>query len=111
MKIAGLVLAILINIAFSPAASFSEQDATAQEIYSMRGSIVDVDWAGSKIVLRCSVDSSYDEMTFEVNDDTVITRGDEKWEFSNIQSGDRVKIQYFNRQFGWPLAVSIAIDI
>lgn len=102
-------VAMLFLAAAHPA--YPQENQDAKEFKVLDGTVASVDWVGSTLVLRCLVNGNFDEKTFYVNSQTKISKGGRGWGLSNINVGDHVKIQYYERKLNWPLAVDIEVAL
>lgn len=86
------------------------QDQTSQT-NEMQGTIAELDWAGSKLVLRTFIDNNFDEAVFIVPDDVKVYKGTGSWSFAELNVGDRIVVQYYPQKFMLPKIVSIRVEI
>lgn len=82
--------------------SSGQQDTTSEgSIQSVTGTVAEVDWASSTLIVHTHDYGSGDQLTFFVPDDAVLTRGSGTIGFAEINQGDEVEIQYLNTLSGF----------
>ena len=79
------------------------------EIKSVDGQIYELDWAGSKIVVRWLElsDNSYRELILNVPDDAVIRKGADTIESSELEISDGVTVKYYENPDGTGTLISL----
>ncbi len=75
--------------------SFCQDMDEENKIMTVEGSLVQVDWVGSKIVVRGGGDVGEEEISINILPDTCIFRGDEEITADDIEQGDHVTVKYY----------------
>lgn len=89
---------------------FSSEQAEGQEVSTISGKLIAIDWIGSVVVVRIKLPGGiYDEMTYHVSRDTKITKGVQSLTFGELHEQDRVTIEYFNQRFQGLHAIHIMV--
>jgi hypothetical protein len=73
------------------------------------GTIYDLDWAASKMVVRWpdASGSAYREMVLDVPDNAVMIRGAEQIDFSELEINDAVTAKYYENPDGTGTLISL----
>jgi hypothetical protein len=102
------VLALVLGL-FLTVMCYAQDQSENKEIKTISGTVRQLDWVGSVIIVRClNVSSSnYDETTFYVTDDTKISRGINTVTLSAIEQGDEVTVDYYDDSFRGLVATRI----
>ncbi|MFH1189896.1 MAG: hypothetical protein V1682_04330 [Candidatus Omnitrophota bacterium] len=96
-------------IAAGPAC-YSAEEAEGQDVSTMSGKVIAIDWVSSEIVVRIQLPGGiHDELTFHVSRDTKITKGLHSLTFGELHEQDRVTIEYFNKRFKGLHAIHITV--
>lgn len=89
-KAAALLTAVLFAVAAAA------PDAPAAEIKTVSGQLVDIDWAGSKIVVSwlSQDDNTFHDVAINVPDDAKLRRGADEINFSELETPSDVTVKY-----------------
>jgi hypothetical protein len=111
MKRKMFVLSLLFVIVLC-SFGYCQNSASAKQIRRATGRVVDVDWVAGKIVVRTEdFDSgNVDEITFQVPDNTPITRGTDNIDLSDINQSDLVIVEYDNSSLVGAKAITITVQ-
>jgi hypothetical protein len=100
--------AVLLGIACC-VHGFCQDSGSTKETKSLTGTAIAIDWVASLLTIRYfdTLKDSYDEITLTVTSDTRILRGTDRIDFSGIEEGDEVVIEYYRDDFSGLKARSI----
>ncbi|MFH1442101.1 MAG: hypothetical protein ABIH18_08705 [Candidatus Omnitrophota bacterium] len=85
---------------------YAQEDlAEGQPILSVSGTVSDMNWVTSTLVVR----SYHDEITFFVPQNTVITKGAKQIWFSDIHKFSKVTVMFINTSPGPLKAIRISV--
>jgi len=106
------IIALLLYSAIHVCPAFCQDNSSDQQIQTVKGKIVDIDWVGSKMVVRWydPQELGMDEITFVVSRQTRITKGTSEITLSDLIRENSVTVQYYDRGFSGLAAVSIKVD-
>ena len=89
---------------------YSQQDqGEARMAKAAEGTVFDLDWAGSKMTVKRSDASgnNYYDLVLNVPDDTVMRRGSEEMDFSELEINDAVTVTYYENSDGTGTLISL----
>ena len=102
--LAALVLAALLT---APAVI----SAANREIKTAVGQLTDIDWAGSKIVVRwlSQDDNTFHDVAITVPDDAKIRTGAEEISFSELETPEDVTVKYYEEPDGTATLINLSV--
>jgi len=85
------------------------QDDGQRQIKTLNGNISDVDWAGSKLVIKGyePTTNAYYEVVINVPDSAIIKKGAESIGFSELEEEDAVIVRYYEDDQGNDTLISL----
>jgi hypothetical protein len=103
-----ILCALMVFAAFGPC--YSAEEAEGQEVSTMSGKLVAMDWVNSTIVVKIKLPGGLaDEMTYHISRSTKITKGTSTLSFGELHEQDRVTIEYFNQRFQGLHAIHVTV--
>ena len=101
-KITIILLSVILAIGIAAPCYCQQDQEETRMTRAVDGIIYDLDWSGSKMVVR-SPDASgnaYHEMVLDVPDNAAIRRGSEQIDFSELEIDDAVTVKYYENPDG-----------
>ncbi|MFA5272138.1 MAG: hypothetical protein WC412_07375 [Candidatus Omnitrophota bacterium] len=119
-KIALFILCLMMVATLSLASSFAQDvntpsvDQPTGEVFIKEGfgEIISVDTAASTVIAKISKDENegvYDEVSFFVDEETMITSQDSTWGIADLKAGNKVTLVYETTADGKNVAKSILV--
>lgn len=102
MKTAAILLAVLLGIGAAAPCYCQPPESRQRVVKTIDAQIYDMDWVGSKILLRWldTYDNSYHELTVTVPEGAVIKKGADIIGFSQLEIDDAVTVRYYEDSDG-----------
>jgi len=95
------VLAFMVLLVIILGSGYCAEILTQRDaIKHVTGEVWNVDWVAGKFVIRSMGFTKVDEITFTVSQDTQITRGTSVIAFTDIDTTDRVEVDYYSSLAG-----------
>lgn len=108
-KIIVTLLIAVLGIGAAAPCYCQQAQGELREVKVVDGIISDLDWAGSKMVVKWlnGYDNSYRELVLAVPDNAVIRKGAEGIDFSELQIDDAVTVRYYENPDGTGTLISL----
>lgn len=108
---AGAIFIIALMVLSSSASGRCEDPPDFREIKTIEGQVSDIDWAGSKMVVRWldQQDSTYYETSMAVPDEAEMTKGADIIGFSELEVADNVTARYYEDRDGNAILISLNV--
>ena len=108
LTLAALVALVLAALALTAPAIVS---AANREIKTAVGQLTDIDWAGSKIVVRwlSQDDNTFHDVAITVPDDAKIRTGAEEISFSELETPEDVTVKYYEEPDGTATLINLSV--
>jgi hypothetical protein len=109
-KIAVIIL-ISVVMAGLCAPGFCQDAGDFRQIKTVDGNIYDLDWAGSKVVVRWldQYNNSFHDVVINVPDEAKIRKGTDYIEFSELEINDGVTARYYEEADGADTLITLEV--
>jgi hypothetical protein len=93
------------------AVALSAASASAADIKTAEGRISDIDWAGSKIVVRwlSQDDNVFHDIAITIPDEAKLMKGANEIDFSELEISDDVTVKYYEDLDGNAALISLSV--
>ena len=104
-----VLLSAVLTIGIIAPCYCQQDQKESRAIKVVNGTIYDLDWVGSKIVVRWpdASGSDYYELVLDVPDNAAIRRGSEQIDFSELEVSDTVSVKYYENPDGTGTLISL----
>ena len=108
MKAGMMILVVFLGIGMS-SPCFCAGENTYKEIKTVDGKIDDIDWAGSKIVVKWldEYTNNFRSVMIDVPDNAIIRKGTEDIGLSELEVSDDVTVKYYEDIEGNSVLISL----
>ena len=108
-KITIVFLSAVLAAGMAAPCHCQQDQAEISAVRAAEGIIFDLDWAGSKMTVKCADASAnnYNELVLNVPDDAVMRRGSEQIDFSELEIDDSVTVKYYENPDGTGTLISL----
>jgi catabolite regulation protein CreA len=110
MHMKKILMAGVLLVAATFSQGICEEQSEQCAMKTVHGTIIDIDWVGSQIVVRTVDNATVDEITFYVTRATVITKGTDTLGLADLIVSETVTVDYCLQSFVGLEAARITVD-